>query len=126
MKDTCKRLFLEVEDQVEQAAQGEEDDDSSSEELDLSYNQRLNKQFNALLDQLGTATPQATTQLQHIEEEMELALKTGELTAKLAKLHQAVLSIPASSEWAFSVASQFVTKIRSRLGDATLDNCVGT
>jgi hypothetical protein len=60
---------------------------------------------------------------------MTLALKTGELTAKLAKLHQAVLSIPASSvesERAFSVASQFVTKIRSRLGDATLDNFVGT
>ena len=74
VKDTCKRLFPEVKDQVAQAAQGEEDNDSSSEELDLSYNQRLNKQFNALLDQLGTATPQATTQLQHIEEEMVLAL----------------------------------------------------
>jgi Holliday junction resolvasome RuvABC DNA-binding subunit len=74
VKDTCKRLFPEVKDQVTQTAQGEEDNDSSSEELDLSYNQRLNKQFNALLDQLGTATPQATTQLQHIEEEMALAL----------------------------------------------------
>jgi hypothetical protein len=128
VKDTCERLFPEGENRAAQAAQpaqGEEDDDSSSEELELSYNQRLNKQFDALLDQLGAATPQAATQLQHIEEEMALASKTGELTAKLAKLHQAVLSIPASSvesERAFSVASRFVTKIRSRLGDATLDN----
>jgi hypothetical protein len=45
VKDTCKRLFPEVKDQVAQAAQGEEDNDSSSEELDLSYNQRLNKQL---------------------------------------------------------------------------------
>ncbi len=77
VKDTCKRLFPEVKDQVAQTAQavqGEEDNDSSSEELDLSFNQRLNKQFNALLNQLGTATPQATTQLQHNEEEMALAL----------------------------------------------------
>jgi hypothetical protein len=62
---------------------------------------------------------------QHIEHEMGLASKTGELTAKLKMLQKAILSIPASSiesERAFSVASRFMTKIRSRLGDATLDN----
>jgi hypothetical protein len=41
VKDTCVRLFPEVEDQVAQVAQGKEDDDSFSKELDLSYNQRL-------------------------------------------------------------------------------------
>jgi hypothetical protein len=128
VKQTCERLFPDKNQAAQaQPVQGEEDDlvADTSEEPELSYNQKLNKQFDALLDQLGSAAPQAATQLQHIEEEMALASKTGELTAKLAKLHHGVLSIPASSiesERAFSVASRFASKIRSRLGDATLDN----
>jgi hypothetical protein len=122
VKETCERLFPEG---GNQADQGEEEEDPDEPVEELSYNQKLNRQFDALLDQLDAVTPKAATQLQHIEEEMALASKTGELTAKLAKLHQGVLSIPAASiesERAFSIASRFVTKIRSRLGDATLDN----
>lgn len=127
VKETCERLFPQGENHSAQPALKEEkeDPDEPREEPELSYNQKLNKQFDALLDQLGAVTHQAATQLQHIEEEMALASKTGELTAKLAKLHQGVLSIPASSiesERAFSIATRFVTKIRSRLGDVTLDN----
>jgi hypothetical protein len=60
----------------------------------------------------------------HINDEIALAAKTGELTIKLQKLHKALSSIPASSiesERAFSVAGNFATKIRSRLSDKTLD-----
>ena len=51
--------------------------------------------------------------------------KTGQLTAKLKQLLRSLEGIPAASiesERAFSVASRFVTKIRSRLGDKHLDN----
>jgi hypothetical protein len=60
------------------------------------------------------------TGLQHTEEEMVMAAKTGELTNKLSKLLNALLSISASSiesERAFLLASRYVTKSRSRMSD---------
>ena len=56
----------------------------------------------------------------HIEDEIALASKTGELTKKLRSLHKALLSIPATSvesERAFSVAGSFAIKIQSQLSD---------
>ena len=50
---------------------------------------------------------------------------TGDLTDRLQKLLKAVESVQASSiesERAFSIAGRFVTKIRNRLGDKTLDS----
>lgn len=124
VKETCERLFPEG--LGNQADQDQEEGPSNLHSEELSYKQKLSQQFDALLDKIGAvATPQVSSKLKHIEEEMALASKTGELTSKLSNLHKAVMSIPASSiesERAFSVASRFVTKIRSRLGDATLDN----
>ena len=57
--------------------------------------------------------------------EMNLASVTGDLTDRLQKLLKAVESVQASSiesERAFSIAGRFVTKIRNRLGDKTLDS----
>jgi hypothetical protein len=51
---------------------------------------------------------------------------TGELTDRLKKMRDALLSVQASSveaERVFSTAGRFVTKIRNRLGDNTLDSC---
>ncbi len=61
----------------------------------------------------------------HIADEIALAAKTGELTNKLRQLLTALSSIPAASvenERVFSVAGGFMTKIRSRLSDTTMDH----
>lgn len=61
----------------------------------------------------------------HIAEEIGLAAKTGELTTKLQQLFTALSSIPAASiesERVFSVAGSFMTRIRSKLSDKTLDH----
>ena len=61
---------------------------------------------------------------QHMDDEIALSAKTGELTSKLKSLFKALSSVPAASiesERAFSVAGSFATKIRSNLGDRTLD-----
>jgi hypothetical protein len=63
--------------------------------------------------------------LAHFDDEIALAAKTGELTSKLQQLFKALSSIPAASiesERVFSVAGNFMTKIRSRLSDSTLDH----
>ena len=67
---------------------------------------------------------QGISQTLHMDDEINLAAKTGELTAKLKMLYKALCSIPAASiesERAFSVAGGFATKIRSQLSDKTLD-----
>jgi hypothetical protein len=123
VKATCERLFPEVQDPEGQ----DPEEGPSGRNLpveELTYKQKINREFDALLDQMGAAAA-PTSAASHIEDEMALASKTGELTTKLSKLYKSVRSIPASSiesERAFSVASRFVTKIRSRLGDEKLDN----
>ena len=89
----------------------------------LSYQERLAKQFEADLSQLGPAAPRLT-EYRHIDDEIALAAKTGELTRRLLLLSKALSSIPAASiesERVFSVAGSFATKIRSQLSDSTLD-----
>ncbi len=90
----------------------------------LSYQEKLAKQFKAELNQVAKLSS-VTSEQQHIDEEISLTAKTRALTSKLGKLLTALASIPAASiesGHAFSVASRYMTKIRSRLGDGTLDN----
>jgi hypothetical protein len=122
IRELCERLFPEDSESNSSlpASAGIIEDEVLE---DLSYEQRLAKQFQDDLNQGVTSV--TSSGLQHTEEEMVLAAKTGELTNKLGKLLNALLSVPASSiesERAFSVASRYVTKIRSRLSDQTLDN----
>ena len=97
---------------------------SDREGPQLSYQERLAKQFDADLSQLGpSATPHPSEHI-HMDDEVALASKTGELTRKLLLLSNALSSIPAASiesERVFSVAGGFATKIRSQLSDSTLD-----
>ena len=66
------------------------------------------------------------TNLDHIiKNEMDLFRKTGTESKHLTLLLEALDSIPPTSvesERAFSAAGLFITKIRSRLGDDTLDS----
>jgi hypothetical protein len=126
VKEICEKLFPENEvPQSEDQTEAVDDEPSQPGFDGLSYEQKIARQFESDLNQIGALSPQAKSQLQHIDEEIALAAKTGELTIKLRNLSKGLLSIPAASiesERAFSVASRYVTKIRSRLSDTTLDN----
>jgi hypothetical protein len=88
----------------------------------LSYGEKLSAMFDDGLKNIGT---QKKRKVCDIYAEMSLAAQTGELTDRLVKLLRALESVQASSvesERAFSCAGSFVTKVRNRMGDETLDN----
>lgn len=88
----------------------------------LSYAEKLAAEFNEDLLGMGLRKKKVSTD---VSAEMGLAIKTGDLTDRLKKLLRALNSVQASSiasERAFSTAGRFVTKIRNRLGDSTLDS----
>jgi hypothetical protein len=88
----------------------------------LSYGEKLSAMFDDGLKTIGT---QKKRKVCDIYAEMSLAAQTGELTDRLVKLLHALESVQASSvesERAFSCAGSFVTKVRNRMGDETLDN----
>jgi hypothetical protein len=88
----------------------------------LSYGEKLSAMFDDGLKNIGT---QKKRKVCDIYAEMSLAAQTGELTDRLVKLLHALESVQASSvesERAFSCAGGFVTKVRNRMGDETLDN----
>ncbi len=94
-------------------------------EMELTYQEKLKRQLDAILSKKVSSVQGATSKLTHIDDEIALAAKTAELTSKLQQLHKALSSIPAASiesERVFSVAGSFATKIRSRLSDKTLDH----
>ena len=126
----CRQLFIEEvqeteeETEVTEVSRREDSMDTNSMEEELSYAEKLAKEFDADLKNM-VGTSKMPEVLAHIEEEINLVSKTGQLTAKLKQLLRSLEGIPAASiesERAFSVASRFVTKIRSRLGDKHLDN----
>jgi len=142
IRNTYERLFPEVEQrQPEQnqesqvtiqsdsdSEEEEEEEDDPAEETrqparKLNYGEQVSKMFDDALNSTAVANQRISKTI-HMDEEIALAAKTGELTAKLKSLREALLSIPAASiecERAFSVASNFATKIRSKLSDQTLD-----
>ncbi len=87
----------------------------------LSYADKLDAQFKVDLQNIGLQKKKNSD----IFAEISLASKTGDLTDRLLKLKKALESVQASSveaERAFSIAGRFVTKIRNRLSDKTLDS----
>jgi hypothetical protein len=87
----------------------------------LSYAAKLSKQFKADLQNIGVQKKKTSD----IVAEISLASKTGDLTERLQKVLNGLESVQASSvesERAFSIARRFVTKIRNRLGDKTLES----
>jgi hypothetical protein len=130
MKGLYTRLFPEPlskppamqEDWEQEGGSGQVTRPEDSEEPQLSYAEKLAAHFNEDLRGMGLKKKKASTDL---SAEMCLASKTGDLTDRLEKLLRALKSVQASSvesERAFSTAGRFVTKIRNRLGDSTLDN----
>jgi hypothetical protein len=127
-KDLCSRLFPET---VPEAGATQADPDpeaassqgTRSQSLDTkNLSEKLAAQFKEDLKSIGTKKKKTSTD---IAAEMGLASKTGDLTERLEMLLRALSSVQASSvdaERTFSTAGRFVTKIRNRLGDRTLDS----
>ncbi len=137
IRKTYERLFPEVEQpernqeqqvNLHSVSDSEEEDDPAVETRQpparkLNYGEQVSKMFDEALNDTVVAN-QGISKTLHMDEEVALAAKTGELTTKLKSLHVALLSIPAASiesERAFSVAGSFATKIRNQLSDKTLD-----
>jgi hypothetical protein len=139
IRETYERLFPEVEQRRPERNQEQqvtlhsvsdsEEEDNPAEETrqpparKLNYGEQVSKMFEEALNDTEV-TNQGISKTLHMNEEIALAAKTGELTSKLKSLHMALLSIPAASiesERAFSIAGSFATKIRSQLSDKTLD-----
>ena len=112
--------------------QGEQE--TSCEIGDFTNSNRM-QETDIMLGELENAICQSTTtkfnipiqtNLDHIiKNEMDLFRKTGTKSKHLTLLLEALDSIPPTSvesERAFSAAGLFITKIRSRLGDDTLDS----
>lgn len=124
----CSRLFPEPAPvQATTASHGDLDleaglNQATRPESQLSYAEKLASQFRDDLQNMGLKKKKTSSD---VSAEIVLACKTGELTDRLQKLFRALQSIQASSveaERAFSCAGRFVTKIRNRLGDKTLDS----
>ncbi len=141
MKALCTRLFPETDPEAEPGSSQEPSTsadhprpstsgDTSAESMQaraepcrqLSYGEKLSAMFDDGLKNIGT---QKKRKVCNIYAEMSLAAQTGELTDRLVKLLHALESVQASSvesERAFSCAGSFVTKVRNKMGDETLDN----
>ena len=69
-------------------------------------------------------TPSVADVLTGIKKEIAVFQDTGERPAKIELIYRALLTLPPTSveaERAFSAAGLFVTKLRSRLNDNTLN-----
>jgi hypothetical protein len=116
-KKPSENVLVEVSDEPEPSASSS----SASRDPEISYAEKVSAQFRLNLENIGLQKRKTSD----IVAEMNLASVTGDLTDRLQKLLKAVESVQASSiesERAFSIAGRFVTKIRNRLGDKTLDS----
>lgn len=93
--------------------------------VEISVNQQ-----SSLTDELQAAIAQIQTQsnkrndCKHIGKEFSVFEATGDRTQNLEKLFQALNSVPPTSveaERAFSAAGLFITKLRSKLSDRSID-----
>jgi hypothetical protein len=125
LKKLHSRLFLEetpVVDFEEQTEVANSSFGGGAPSENTSYAEKLAAQFRADLQNVQASKPKKCSD---IVAECRSAAVTGELTDRLKKMRHALLSVQASSveaERAFSTAGRFVTKIRNRLGDNTLDS----
>lgn len=103
----------------------DEEEATTSDRVEISVNQQ-----SSLTDKLQAAIAQIQTQsnkrndCKHIGKEFSVFEATGERTQNLEKLFQALSSVPPTSveaERAFSAAGLFITKLRSKLSDRSID-----
>jgi hypothetical protein len=131
MKETYVRLFGNSEGAGSTQEAGastvtvfdsEDSDPDNPPSKKANYGDQVSQIFEEAL--ISSKKASSKSKIHHLDDEITLASKTGELTEKLKQIHLALTSIPAASiesERAFSIAGSFATKIRSRLSDETLD-----
>ena len=123
----ARRMFtIKEEEKLEET---EESNDKTLPTTNLTFKQKLEKRIE---ESKYTASKTKPLQTSFIKKEMDLfeaSLSRGapERPEHLELLYQSLLTLPPSSvtsERAFSAAGLFSTKIRSRLGDSTLNSLV--
>ena len=99
---------------------GETEAEESDDELDCILNPKKKTK-----NEIENVTSKDLLQI--LKKEMCILELTSERPAHLEKLYQALLTIRPSSieaERVFSSANLFVTKLRNKMSDSTLDNLV--
>ena len=99
---------------------------------ELSLVQKMEKRIKNQVKpaSLTSATTGRTINLKTVQKELDLFDATGERTPRMLKIMRAIETIPPTSveaERAFSTAGLFITKLRTRLNNRSVDalcNCV--
>lgn len=118
-KKMMARLFDQPQDSSSSTSQSE--DEQSVPESSLTLSEKLQK---ALTSAEAENLPSKSSRSQHLSKELDIFEATGERTQNITLLLDALKTIPPTSiesERAFSAAGLFITKLRTRLSDRSVD-----
>ncbi|GFU33660.1 uncharacterized protein TNCV_2830351 [Trichonephila clavipes] len=123
---TGTRLFCEEEESISNSSRSEEESIEIFEEKPLTLDEKLEKAIYSKTKVLYCSTKKSTSFNQIMKQEMQLFDSTENPSPNIIKLCDALKTNPPTSvetERAFSAAGLFVTKLRTRLSDKSI-NCL--
>ncbi|GFX85102.1 uncharacterized protein TNCV_4979571 [Trichonephila clavipes] len=118
------RLFCEEEESIYNSSHSEEESIKILKETPLTLDEKLEKIIYSKTKVLYCTTKKRTSFNKIIKQEMQLFDSTENLSLNIIKLCGALKTIPPTSveaERAFSAAGLFVTKLRTRLSDKSIN-----
>ncbi|GFW61209.1 DUF1758 domain-containing protein [Trichonephila clavipes] len=120
------RLFCEEEESIFNSSHSEEESMEILKEKPLTLDEKLEKAIYSKTKVLYCSTKKSTSFNKIMKQEMQLFDSTENPSPNIIKLCDALKTIPPTSveaERAFSAAGFFVTKLRTRLNDKSI-NCL--
>ncbi|GFT71633.1 BED-type domain-containing protein [Trichonephila clavipes] len=120
------RLFCEEEESISKSSHSEEESIEILKEKPLTLEEKLEKAIYSKTKVLYCSTKKSTSFNKIMKQEMQLFDSTENPSPNIIKLCDALKTIPSTSveaERSFSAAGLFVTKLRTRLSDKSI-NCL--
>ncbi|GFS89091.1 uncharacterized protein TNCV_1258471 [Trichonephila clavipes] len=121
-----RRLFCEEEESISNSSHSEEESIEILKEKPLTLDEKLEKAIYSKTKVLYCSTKKSTSFNKIMKQEMQLFDSTENPSSNIIKLCDALKTIPPTSveaERAFSAAGLFITKLRTRLSDKSI-NCL--
>ncbi|GFW89132.1 uncharacterized protein TNCV_2685661 [Trichonephila clavipes] len=125
-REIGKRLFCEEEESISNSLHSKEEIMEILKEKSLTLDEKLKKAIYSKTKVLYCSTKKSTCFNKFMKQEMQLFDSTEKPSPNIKKLCEALKTIPPTSvqvERAFSAAGLFVTKLRTRLSDKSI-NCL--